>query len=180
MSKDFDSILMENEKVVWEGKPKLFPYILATFKRFFAGLVFFLVTLLFVFLANGGDTNKGIFSGINIIFFVPSFILLLAPLFRIIRYSKEKYAFTESRVILSSGMFTRNFKSIDYKNIINSQVRIGFLDKIFSVGQILIFTGEVGVVKKNQPLSSIADCLVALPNPHDAYKVLTSLSEGKK
>ncbi|MBP8979282.1 PH domain-containing protein [Candidatus Dojkabacteria bacterium] len=210
MSKDFDSVLVEGEQIKWEGKPKFLPYIFSSGATILIGIIFLAMTSWissftksFSSVKNSLpvrniamqqravpavdkateliDKQTSAFSVILIPFYVIGFALILSPVFKIFAYEKEKYAFTDKRIIISRGVIAQNFKTIDYKNIKNSQVKIGLIDKLFSVGKILIFTGEIASTGgQNSSVYSLSDNLVGLSDPYEVYKILMSLSEEKK
>lgn len=51
---------------------------------------------------------------------------------------------TNKKVIIQTGVIGRDFKLIDYDKMQNIFVDVGIIGKIFGVGTIKIFTGEIG------------------------------------
>jgi len=63
-----------------------------------------------------------------------------------LRYLYTFYFVTNKRIIYQSGVVTRDHRDCRLERIQNIYVRVGFLDRILDVGDILFSTaGEVGV-----------------------------------
>ncbi|GAB4157553.1 MAG: hypothetical protein Fur003_1340 [Candidatus Dojkabacteria bacterium] len=101
-------------------------------------------------------------------------LLLLSPVGALLRYSKEMYAFTNSRVLMSTGFIGMDYKFINFDQIKNSSVNVGLFDKLFGTGSINIFSGEFGGSSKNG-YASTGDRLIGIKKPYDVYKDLQSL-----
>ena len=79
-------------------------------------------------------------------FIIPFFLLHLMPVWmwigntvRAFREVKNlEYAITDKRIIIRSGVIGIDFKFINYTEIDSVNVKVGFIDKIFKVGDIYI------------------------------------------
>ena len=79
-------------------------------------------------------------------FIIPFFLLHLMPvwmwIFNTVKAFKEvknlEYAITDRRVIIRSGVIGIDFKFVNYTEIDSVNIKVGFIDKIFKVGDIYI------------------------------------------
>lgn len=207
MNTEFDSILLDGEKIKWEGKPKFEAFIFSSLGVVIVGIILLAMVIGFSSLATKGfssfsmsgvkpptrtvngmlDSAGGMIGktgSIIHLFILPFYVItigmILSPLFKAFAYKKEKYAFTDRRVIISRGFIGQELKTIDYENIKNSTVSVSAVDKLFSVGSINIFTGEIGNTGgSNAAVYSRSDCLIGLTEAHEAYKILKSLADVK-
>ena len=156
---EIPQILEKKEKVIWDGKPKYGPYIIsAIFGGIIAGGFFGLFA---------GSFSKSPIIGI----IVGIAIFCLAFLFSNLSYKFTHYAITNERAILQSGIFGRNFKSVQYDEIKNASVSIGFFNWIFKTGNINIFTGEVTSTGGEHPRTvSKYDTFMYISEPYNLLK----------
>jgi len=158
---EIPKILEKNEKIVWDGKPKYWPYILS---------------------ALFGSIIAGVFVGIFAGSFLKSFtagivigvvIFCLAFLWGNLSYRFAHYALTDERAVFQSGIFGRNFKSIDYDDIKNASVSIGLLNWLFNTGSINLFTGEIeSTGGKDSQIRPKYDSFMYILNAYDVLKEL--------
>lgn len=123
-----------------------------------------------------------IFSMVQILFLAPFLLIglgmLSAPVWAALAYRKEAYAITDKRVLISKGIIGTDFKMLDYDQIKNIEVNVGLIDKFFSTGTILIFTGEV--VRTKNSYRDHKDRLVGLTKPYEVMKLLKQTSHDIK
>ncbi len=139
-----EDILSEDEQILWRGKPKK--------RAFFWNSCIKMMPIALIWLIVDSFIIVGIFHtpfeeiGLGIIFFIAFFALHLMPVWIWIgqmitagkRHKNLEYAFTEKRIIIKSGVIALDFKNIYYVDIDSVNVKVGFLDKIFKVGDIYI------------------------------------------
>jgi uncharacterized membrane protein YdbT with pleckstrin-like domain len=134
-----EKILDKDEKVLWEGKPKFWPFFLISFGASFFGLLFLIFGSIALF--------EGIKEGDIILILFPHFwiglILVFGyPIYKFLVYKYTYYAITNKRVIIQKGLIGRDFEIVDFDKITNAEVNVGVLDKLFggNSGSILIST----------------------------------------
>jgi hypothetical protein len=158
---EIPQILEAKEKIIWDGKPKYMPYIIsAFFGSIIAGALLGLVA---------GNLVKSPISGLiaGIVIFCLAFFMAN------LSYKFTHYALTDERAVFQSGIFGRNFKSIEYDEIKNSSVSVGFFNWLFGTGSISIFTGEMeSTGGKNPQIKPKYDMFVYIPNAYDVLKEL--------
>jgi len=133
---EIKNILEQDEKVLWEGKPKFWPFF---FGNSIPSTIFviFWMGFLFVFWLKAGP----------IVFLLPHFwvgiFLLFGPtLYNSFSYKNTYYAITNKRVVLQKGWIGRSFETVDFDKITNTEVTIGIFDRLLmqNTGSILIST----------------------------------------
>lgn len=141
--------LGEDEQLLWTGKPDKKVFML---EQFFKMFPIALLWLCFDGLFIGGITY-GIISGgippLMIIFFVIFFAIHLMPVWIWLshiltarrRLKNTEYAFTNKRIIIKEVFFA-NLTNIMYSEISSVNLHIGFLDRMFHVGDIVIYTSS--------------------------------------
>jgi hypothetical protein len=164
---EIPQILEQKEKIIWEGKPKYAPYITSVI---LSGLLIGLFAGIWL-----GQYFKTIILGVimGIIFLAGSIIIGQ------LKYNFTHYALSNRRAIYQSGIFGRNFKSINYDEIKNASVYKGFFNWIFGTGTIQVFTGEMeSTGGKNHHIRPKYDNFLYLEGSYEVLKELqTHLTE---
>ena len=157
-------MLAAGESILWRGKPKKSAFIAS---RSLALLPVAVIWLCFdsvlIMSALGGDTPW---------FLIPFMLLHLMPVWIWLgsmitagkRWKNTNYFVTNRRIIIQGGFLAVNESSLFYKDLCNTRLRIGLLDKLFHTGDIL-FDNGVPYHRKNQPIPMLED----LEDPHSVY-----------
>lgn len=141
-----EDVLNNDEKVLWQGKPNPKSYIwAAVVKMFPIALIWLLFDGAFIGGISYGMAKQAIPLAL-LGFIIPFFLIHLTPVWiwiagtvKAVREVKNlEYAVTDKRVIIRSGMIGIDFKFINYTEIDSVNVKVGFIDKIFKVGDIYI------------------------------------------
>ena len=133
--------LMEDETVLWKGKPKKVAFIFGQASQGFAIAVLWLCIDAF-FIANVFATE----TGSQLFFIIPFFALHLMPVWIWLknfltaskRWKNTFYCVTDRRILISDGFFAENYHTIYYKEIQSVNLHIGFFDKIFNTGDVML------------------------------------------
>lgn len=143
---EIKDLLTEDEQILWKGKPKKSAFIAS---RILSMLPIALIWLLF----DGSFITILIIAGVGkqlpafaIIFLVVFFLFHLAPVWiwlsNIITANREhkhmEYAFTNTRIIIKSGVIGIDINNIYYADIQSVNLKVGMIDKILKVGDIYI------------------------------------------
>ncbi len=173
MVREIDKVLNVDEKIFWEGKPLFKPFVItAFFLGAFIGL-FFLGLVIFA-----GFHSLGITILLLPHFWIGLLLIIGPPLYRWLVYKHTWYAITDKRAIIQTGVVGRDFKTVDHDQITNAEVNVGFWDRIFGSGSVLIYTaggawastyGRRGTTVSPPSFSNI-------PNPYDVFKLLKKVS----
>ena len=142
-----ESLVGTDEQLLWKGKPKRKAFI---WSSFFTLLPVALIWLLFdgTFIGiffSVGEFPSDMFNFV-IIFLVIFFAFHLLPVWiwlsKIFLARREhkniEYAFTNKRIIIKSGIIGIDVKNIYYSEIQSVNLKVGLIEKIFSVGDIYI------------------------------------------
>ena len=145
-SNSVEDVLNDDEKVLWRGKPNAKSYVLAAMLK--------MLPIAIIWLIFDGAFIVGISIGMShgqiplslLGFIIPFFLLHLMPvwmwIFNTVKAFKEvknlEYAITDRRVIIRSGVIGIDFKFVNYTEIDSVNIKVGFIDKIFKVGDIYI------------------------------------------
>ena len=133
------------EKILWEGKPDKKSYVLGrivqmmpialiwlAFDGFFIGMIITHVTDLPVF-------AYFLFGGFFLIHLAPVWIWIANIVTAFKRLKNTEYAFTDKRVVIKTGFFAK-FDTVYYSDIASVNLRVGFIDRMFKVGDVSIRT----------------------------------------
>ncbi len=145
-SNSVEDVLNDDEKVLWRGKPNAKSYVLAAMLK--------MLPIAIIWLIFDGAFIVGISIGMShgqiplslLGFIIPFFLLHLMPvwmwIFNTVKAFKEvknlEYAITDRRVIIRSGVIGIDFKFVNYTEIDSVNIKVGFIDRIFKVGDIYI------------------------------------------
>src|SRR3989338_3992236 len=183
---EFDKILDSKEKILWEGKPKFWPYlcsgsgITTLFGLVWLGFLIPFFIVAFLNIAQGGVFGWGIFLLPH--FWIAMVFVVGIPLYQILVYKHIYYAITNKRVLFQKGLIGRDFEILDFDQITNAEVNVGLFDKLFgggNSGSILISTagsftyGRHGPIQKPYTLRNIE-------NPYDVFKFFKKVSHAVK
>jgi hypothetical protein len=176
----FGAVLDQDEKVLWVGNPTLVPFLLSGVPFLLLGLVWGAIDLGFI---------KGMFSGVHHrgsqldYFIIPFFALHLAPLwlgvgnmFRLcLVFGNTCYAFTNKRVMLRTGFWGIDFKSIDFDRLQEIDVTVNPVENFLGVGTVKMFSG--GMTAKG---AQTFNFFIGIENPYEVYKQLKTVSVDVK
>ncbi len=181
--RELDKILNKKEKVLWEGRPKFWPFIFSRSTLITVVGFFWLLFIFPILLMGAGLGGFGFLWWIVILpFFLIGVVLTLGmPIYNILLYSNLYYAITDKRVIIQTGVVGRDFDITDFDQISNAEVDVGFFDVFFrkNTGSIKISTagtytsGEHGIVPSPYLLSNV-------PNPYKVFKFFKEVSHDVK
>jgi Bacterial PH domain len=186
--KEIEKILNENEKVLWEGSPNFWPFMLSgsiATSLFGLGTMVFLIPFMF-FAIRDILFGSGVF-GFGF-FLMPHFwlgigLLFGVPIYQYLVYKYTYYCITDKRAILQKGVIGRDFDIVDFDQVTNSQVDVGIFDKIFKpgdTGSIRIFTASGST---SGPVVRVNGVPIAKPytfrnvqNPYEVFKFFKKVS----
>jgi len=131
-------LLRSNEKILWQGKPVLIPFILGGYHNIpiIFGL-FFIAAILFTFIIP--MASYGPHFNIMLFVLIPFFIVFAFAFDTIIlflSYKNTEYAITNQRLITQTGAIGLDTRYVDLEKIQEVNVNIGFIDKLFGTGNI--------------------------------------------
>lgn len=166
MVNEIDKILDPNEKIFWRGKPRYRAYILKFIPVFVFGLFWsgFLVPFYWAVFTGKVPLFAWIVLGPHTLVAAS---LLSSPFWASLAFPYIEYAITNKRIIIKSGLFARNFYTLDYVNLTDVSVRVGLIGRLTGTGDILFISG-MGIFTEHTNKKSIE----AVGNPYEVFKLL--------
>ncbi len=176
--REFEAIKDNNEAILWSDQPVFIPFMMQAVPFLMLGIVWFLINSTFYrFMFEDGFMFAG-FSSFALLFVVVHQFPLIASVLNAIRlllvFKNTVYGFSNKRVMLRTGFFGTDFKVVDYDKIQNLEVNVNPIEKLFHVGKIRIYSGEVSV--RNNQSHPKYTVFYAIKNPYDVFKQLKSVS----
>lgn len=177
--RELEKVLDANEKVLWEGKPVFWPFLLnGILPTFLFGVLWTAFTGTFFFLASSSKTADAEAFGMIGLFVLIGIAMIVIPLFYFpLVYKKTFYAITDKRVLLQRGIVGRDFVSIDFDRISHSNVNVSLYDVICrqQTGTINILTAAGGETTTRRGLP-VPYRLLSVSAPYDVIKFLKKVS----
>ncbi|MDD2565453.1 MAG: PH domain-containing protein [Candidatus Gracilibacteria bacterium] len=182
-----DSILENNEKVIWKGKQDFKTIMVSSL---IGAVIFIIVGYIIYYYSNTNIVSNCVINGkpgtpeecksigmkISYGFFVFS---LFIPFFSFLYYKVTEYAVTDKRLLIKSGLIGADIISIYYDQIKSIFVNVGLTGKIFGTGSIFVDTGKISQTKDGTKISY--DKFSNILKPYDIYKIIQeNLSNNKE
>ena len=153
------------ETIVWRGKPQKKGFIATRCLSMMPiALIWLALDLQFIIQA-AGDGNMMLlpFFALHL---MPVWIWLGSAVTSVRRWKNTMYYATNRRIIIQGGFLAVNETSLYYRDIRNTRVRIGLLDKLFGTGDIIFDDGySYRGRRNNTPVHMFED----LEDPHQVY-----------
>ncbi len=165
-----DLDLKGNEQILWMGKPLLKPFIFSPYAKIIAGfLLLYIWTVVLVgYLAvnYGEEFPKFYVYFILAAGFLPGFAALFL-LYKKIEHKNLRYAVTDNRVIIESGLFVKKTLTIELDTILRCRIYSTFVDNMYGSGSIMLDAGELDKRKRD-----VYHALYSIPNVLTVSKLL--------
>lgn len=151
---EIEDVLEENENILWREKPNKKAYLWSKVVNMFPVVIFWLLidsTIIIGMISSGAFSSMGVAGTIGILAFfalhlAPVWIWLTGIITGLKEYKNIEYAFTEKRIIVRSGLIGVDFKNVYYTDIESVNLKVGFTDEIFKVGDVYIKAKNESVV----------------------------------
>ncbi len=176
--------LSSDEKVLWQGKPVLKPFIFSTNLYPIAVGLFFIIFVFGFFvlpLASSGAPLE------FLLFSLPIMLIGIAfafgpTLWSLLAYKNTEYLITDRRILIQTGAVGIDLRIIDLEKIQEVNVRIGFIDRLSNTGN--IFAETAGHVFSSwQRAPGWGGTFVTRPSlasVKDPYEIQKLLQEAKR
>ncbi|NQT50126.1 PH domain-containing protein [Candidatus Kuenenbacteria bacterium] len=187
MSKEIQSILEKNEKIVWEGKQDLkATMITSIISAVFLILFAFIIKGLFSS-GTGSCTIRGTVrpsADCNFWSNAVAYLIMIlgasSPILAFLYQRVTKYVITEKRLLLKSGLIGADMVSIYYDQIKTSFVKVGLIGKILGTGSILIDTGKISHGGRDSGSRVEYDKFNNVKKPYEVYKHVQKRTSSRK
>ena len=172
---NFNDILMENEKILYEGKPNKKCYV---FESIFNPLLPFALIWGIIDFGIIGASFFAEGDG-NVLFFIIPFMLLhLMPvwiylggiLFTAKRYRNTAYIVTDKAIYVSGGVFTHNINTKPFAELSHIDLHRGVFDQMFNVGDIVATSNQLTANGKSTTI-----IINSISNYIDIYNLVKKL-----
>lgn len=137
----------DGEQILWEGKPNKKSYVLARIVKMMPiALIWLAFDGFFIGMIFGFGSGLPAFAYIIFIVFfavhlTPVWIWIANIVTAFKRLKNTEYAFTDKRIIIKTGFFAK-FDTVFYSDIASLDLHVGFIDRMFHVGDISIRTNS--------------------------------------
>ncbi len=184
--RELEKVLDQHERILWEGTPRFWPFLLSgsAITTIF-GLFWMIILIPFIGIAVHDILFNSHVLGFGI-FLLPHFWLGIGlvfgiPVYKILVYKHTYYAITDKRVIFQKGLIGRDFEIVNFDQITNTEVNVGVFDKLFgsNSGSILVSTAgsftytRQRSVQKPYIIRNISD-------PYNVFKILKKSAHDVK
>jgi len=176
MEDKFNLVLDNDEKVVEVFKPNKTKLFFSTiFWCVFMALFVVIPWILGVFLDEPGIPVSPILWILPIVIF--AVVVTLAVLFAKLYYDKTFYAYTNKRVVIRTGVFGVDYKSLDMRMIGAIDVYVSLFDKIIRKN-----TGSIRFGSNSSPINSQSGnfSFSHISCPYDNYRKIKEYIENYK
>jgi membrane protein YdbS with pleckstrin-like domain len=172
-------LLDDNEKVIWEGRPDIVTYALRHWPLYLGIIIFCFPTMVtgiaLLLAAPQMEAPSFFYLIIYILIFHPLFFFMIAFVSRLIQWRYVRYAITDKRIYIESGMIGRDIKTVEFSQIVSPMVNVGLIEKLRGKGTIDLTTetfrgrhGRTGI-RVSAALSSISE-------PYDIFKMIKKMT----
>ncbi|MEK7185511.1 MAG: PH domain-containing protein [Patescibacteria group bacterium] len=174
--RELNKILDQDERVLWEGVPSFWPFVLGvSVFTFIFGLFWMAVLTPFIIGAFKDIFYGSHFYGFGIFllphFWAGIFFLIGMPIYLVLVYKHTYYAITDKRVIFQKGWIGRDFQIVDFDQITNAEVNVGVFDKIFEKGNTgSIHVSTAGSFTQTNQGGYQRYTISHVKNPYDVFK----------
>lgn len=171
-------ILAADEAILWHGRPNFIAYNLSLSFRVIAallaaGYVYYTATTSGVCVIN--DKTADMDTCIATAGWIATGGLALVPLLLLYGYiiwRPVHYYITTRRVVIESGIFGTDYRSILLEKIENTHVRVSPLAKLLGIGTLYAETNQ-GIIADPERNKKVVDtALRCIPSPYVAYQLL--------
>ncbi len=132
---------------------------------------------------TGEAVNPWIIRGIGL--GILGFALLLvaiAVIWRVIKYKKTWFCYTNKRIIIRTGFIGADFQTLDFDMIGAMNVRVDFLDKFIhpNTGTLMFASAASPMMANGMPGGVSGYMFVDIENPYEVYKRVKEYSSKNR
>lgn len=164
--RELERVMDRGERVIWEGKPALAPYMvrrMVLLLLFAPFLGFFLIPTFFVVFEF--DFSPSLFL-IPFLFFIS--FLILSVVLSLVSHSVTYYGLTNKRIVIQKGIIGRDFTMIEFRKLTHVEVNVSAVEKLFApdTGSLKLHTAGTGSQTSQPPI------LESVKRPYELFKIV--------
>lgn len=171
----FRPLLDAGEEVLWTGRPAFLPFLLGGVPFLVFGLLWGAFDY-FGFIRHmirGAGSVPGGFAGFAIPFFALHLFPFWGSILNMVRlaavHRNTVYAFTNRRMIVRTGAFGIDFRSLDHDRVADLEVNVGPVENVLGVGTV-----------RARLDGKRAESFAAIPRPYEVYRELKRVAMDVK
>jgi membrane protein YdbS with pleckstrin-like domain len=176
----FDPILDSDERLMWTGRPNHVIFVLTGIPLFILGCIWGSIDIFGFLVPMYKASGK---NPIPLGFIIPFFSLHMFPLWlgilNMLRLylvrNNTWYGFSNKRLLLRTGFWGTDFKTLDYDKISDISVNVGPIENKLGLGTIRAMSGDA---TRNRSLTS--NSFIGIEHPYDVFKKLKEVSVDVK
>ena len=164
---EFEKIKDSDEVFIWGGKPHFISFLSNMIASGVIGLILLVAVIKFNQYAAESENRSFNYALIILgIIFIPG---ILAYLKKFFSYRNTVYAYTNKKILMKSGLVGTNFKMIDLDKLIDIEISISPIDKLYSTGTIKFFSGRTKQDDEGK-ITQLYDDWYYIEEPHKVIK----------
>lgn len=175
----FDDVLEKSEKVNKVYKPKKSKMLWANILKFLLPMmVLFALTAIIVYFPGDEMTKIEAIVTFSTVGGVSVILIAIDLWFTVLRYKNVYYVCTNTRLIIRSGLFGVDYKSLSLDDIDSGDVNVTFLDKMLKTN-----TGTLRFGGPSMPINSGRGdnfILHDIEKPYEVFKSVMNIVEDSK
>lgn len=135
-------VLSAGETVLWHGKPKKSAFVATkSLTMMPIAIIWLIIDMGAIMSMTGGGPESFVAIPFFALHLMPVWIWLGNVLTANRRWQNTHYYVTNRRIIIQGGFLAVNETALYYKDIRNTNLKIGLLDKLFNTGDVCFDTG---------------------------------------
>lgn len=169
---EFERIRVRDEQIIWIARPRFMPYFASETG---GGWLSLLSGVGLWVLLQHSELSKPWVSFNEMLWLFLIFAVgqgTYRIMSRLLSYSKAAYAFSNRRILMRSGFFGVDFKTVDYPQILEMEVKVTALDRLYHAGTIRFYTG---LTKTDE--DSTTKIYISWPGLENAFSIFQQLRQ---
>lgn len=165
-----DAVIDSSEKILWDGKPDKFLYILGAIQAYLSLIIFAIVSYFAIFFLIG-EKDAQIFVYFA---FLLTLLIISGYIYRIFNWKHVRYVVTDKRIYIESGVIGRDIDLIEFLDVKEPIMSVGYLENSRGKGTIQMnpYISRSG----RRPVTRYAYSLVHVADPQLVFQIIKQQS----
>lgn len=170
--REFYDILSSNERLIWSDRPNKTIHLLKGLPMFVIGIIWGIIDI-GIILAIGGSAPLFFIGPFMLLHMMPLWIGVGNMIRLLLSYENVYFAYTDKRVIIRSGIWGIDYKSIALDSITDIEVNVNPIENSRNLGSLIINDSYIGHGDNRR---RVMNKLYGISNPYEVYKNLKKIS----